>query len=151
MRHRLASKTGMPPPSPRGQTKPSNSARAVGADARFCTVISRRTQAIISIGRGDLAAAERALAEALGAAAEHDMRIELCRVIEVAALVSEARGQNEEAARIWGGAQPYRDQIGLARNLNPRTASASLGSGMSREVDPVCGMAVETTVAATPG
>ena len=28
--------------------------------------------------------------------------------------------------------------------------TASLDSGMSREVDPVCGMAVETTVAATP-
>ena len=59
MRHGLALKTGMPPPSPPGPNQ----------------------------------------------------------AVEVAALVSEARGQNEEAARIWGGAQPYRDQIGLARNL----------------------------------
>jgi predicted ATPase/class 3 adenylate cyclase len=90
---------------------------AAAADALFCTVINRRTQAIISIGRGDLVAAECALAEALAAASQHDMLIELCRAIEVAALVAEARGRHEEAARTWGAAQPMRDQMRLARNL----------------------------------
>ncbi len=95
---------------------------------------ARLTRSRLAAGRGEWAAAERLAHEALGAIAEHGLRLELPAAFEALAEVAAGLERSAEAARILGAAARARDELGLVAWPAQRAEVDALAEGL-RELD----------------